>query len=94
MIYLLDTCVIIDIVKGDDNTIQMIKSKTPDQVAISTITEFELRYGMEKASKLKSKSKAMVEAILSEVKILNFQSKEAIKAADIRNHLSSLLILL
>lgn len=42
MDYLLDTCVIIDIVKGDINSIESMKAKSPDQVAISTITEFEL----------------------------------------------------
>ncbi len=87
MIYLLDTCVIIDLIKGDANTIQAMKSKSPDQVAISSITEFELRYGMEQTSKLKSKSKSIVEAILSEVKTLNFESKEAVIAAKIRNNL-------
>lgn len=90
MDYLLDTCVIIDLVKGDANTIEVMKSKSPDQVSISTITEFELRYGMEQASKLKSKSKSIVEAILSEINALDFGSKEAAKAAEIRNHLRAL----
>ncbi len=90
MIYLLDTCVIIDLIKGDANTIQAMKSKSPDEVAISSITEFELRYGMEQASKLKSKSKNIVEAILSEINTLNFESKEAVKAAEIRNSLRAL----
>ncbi len=90
MIYLLDTCVIIDLIKGDANTIQAMKSKSPDQVAISSITEFELRYGMEQTSKLKNKSKGIVEAILSEINTLNFESKEAVKAAEIRNNLRAL----
>lgn len=87
MKYLLDTCVIIDLVKGDATTIKTMKSKSPDQVAISTITEFELRYGIEQSSKIKSKSKRTVEAMLSEISILNFESKEAVKAAEIRNYL-------
>lgn len=87
MTYLLDTCVIIDLVKGDANTIEAMKSKSPDQVSISAISEFELRYGIEQTSKLKSKSKSIVEAILSEINILNFGSKEAAKAAEIRNRL-------
>ena len=90
MNYLLDTCVIIDLVRGDANTIQAMKSKSPDQVIISTITELELRYGMEQASKLKSKSKSIFEAILLEINTLNFGSKEATKAAEIRNHLRAL----
>lgn len=90
MNYLLDTCIIIDLVRGHANTIEAMKSKSPDQVSISTISEFELRYGMEQASKLKSKSRSIVEAILSEVNILNFGSKEAVKAAEIRNRLRAL----
>ncbi len=90
MTYLLDTCVIIDLVKGDPNTIEAMKSKSPDQVNISTITEFELRYGIGQASKLKSKSKSIVEAMLLEINILDFGSKEAAKAAEIRNHLRAL----
>ena len=88
--YLLDTCVIIDVVRGDANTIQSIRSKSPDQIAISSVTEFELRYGLEQSAHLKSKSKRVVEAILSEIVILGFESKEAIKAAEIRNHLRTL----
>lgn len=90
MAYLLDTCVIIDLIKGDSNTINAIKSKSPDQINISTITEFELRYGTEQASKLKSKSKNIVESLLSEITILDFGSKEAIEAAKIRNNLRAL----
>ncbi len=89
MNYLLDTCVIIDLVRGDANTIELMKSKAPYQVMISTITEFELRYGLEQASKLKSKSKSIVEAILAEISILNFRSNEAIEAAKIRDFLRS-----
>jgi tRNA(fMet)-specific endonuclease VapC len=73
-------------VKGDANTIETLKSKSPDQVVISSITEFELRYGLEQSS-LKSKSRRIVEAMLSEITILHFESKEAVKAAEIRNHL-------
>ena len=90
MTYLLDTCVIIDLIKGDANTIETLKSKSPNLVAISTITEFELRYGLEQSTKRTSKSQSIVEAILSEVNILSFESKEAAKAAEIRNHLRAL----
>lgn len=90
MDYLLDTCVIIDLIRGDANTIEAMKSKSPDQARISTITEFELRYGMEQATKPKSKSKSIVEAILSEINIVDFGSREAAKAAEIRNHLRAL----
>lgn len=87
MIYLLDTCVIIDLIKGDLPTIEKLKSKSPDLVSISMITEFELRYGLEQSSRRKSKSRGIVEAILAEINILNFGSNEAATAAQIRNQL-------
>ncbi|QSE96683.1 PIN domain-containing protein [Fulvivirga lutea] len=85
MVYLLDTCVIIDFIKGDANTISSIKSKSPVEVAISSITEFELRYGMEQSTN--TKSKKILNALLSEITILDFSSKEAEIAAQIRNQL-------
>ena len=90
MIYLLDTCVIIDLVKGDVNTIETMKSKSPNQVVIFTITEFELRCGIEQSSRNKSKSRRIVEPVLSEINTLSFESKEATKAAEIRSYLRSL----
>ncbi|HBH07077.1 MAG TPA: VapC toxin family PIN domain ribonuclease [Flavobacteriales bacterium] len=90
MVYLLDTCVIIDLIRGDTNTIEALKSKSPDLVAISTITEFELRYGLAKTPNLKTKSKRAVESLLQEVNLQNFESKEAKKAAEIRNKMKLL----
>ncbi|HBH05675.1 MAG TPA: VapC toxin family PIN domain ribonuclease [Flavobacteriales bacterium] len=88
MTYLLDTCVIIDLLRGDANTIQIMKSKSPNLVALSSITEFELRYGLIKGKNLKRNSKIAVEAILQEVNLINFGSKEAYFAAQIRNNLT------
>ena len=83
--YLLDTCVIIDLVKGDPNTILNFKSHAPNEINISAITELELRYGIEQATK--NKSKQIVQALLSEINILPFTSSEAQKAAIICNEL-------
>jgi len=90
MTYLLDTCVIIDLVKGDLNTLQTLKSLSPNQIFVSTVTEFELRYGLEKVSNRSNKSKGIVEGLLSEINKLNFEEKEAKVAAKIRNYLSGL----
>ena len=54
---------------------------------ISSISEFELRYGLEQASKFKSRSKSMVETMLSEMSIFNLGSAEAAKATEVRNSL-------
>ncbi len=87
MVYLLDTCVIIDLIRGDESTVDIMKSTAPNQVSISSITEFELRYGLEKASNLKNRSRIIVEEILAEINTLNFNSNEAIVAAKVRNRL-------
>ncbi len=46
MRYLLDTCVVSDFVKGEPNTLKRLKAIAPSQIAISSITAMELRYGL------------------------------------------------
>ncbi|MEQ8531561.1 MAG: PIN domain-containing protein [Imperialibacter sp.] len=87
MAYLLDTCVIIDLVRGNQEIISRLKSKSPGNVYISTITEFELRYGLAQNPELKSKSKEVVQAFLSDANILPFRSEESQLAARIRYEL-------
>lgn len=87
MEYLLDTCVIIDLIKGDIGTIDKMKSLSPGQIGISVITKFELRYGVQRAPDMKRKSIETVDAVLSEISIIDFRTKEAIIAAEIRNYL-------
>ncbi|SNT17145.1 tRNA(fMet)-specific endonuclease VapC [Ekhidna lutea] len=84
MKYLFDTCVISDFVKGDLNTIEKIKSTSPLQIGTSAITEYELRYGLEKNSNLKRAIKDAVLGFLNDVVILPFGSKESIAASNIR----------
>ena len=53
MDYLLDTCVVGDFVKGDNNTLIRLRAKSPLQIKISSITAYELQYGLEKNDQLK-----------------------------------------
>lgn len=85
MAYLLDTCVIIDLVRGNQEIINRLKSKSPGNVYISTITEFELRFGLVQNPSLKSRSKEVVRAFLSEANILPFRSEESQIAATVRS---------
>lgn len=84
MTYLLDTCVVIDLARGNAQTIEQLKTKSPSQVFISTITELELRYGLAQNPGVTSKSKATVSSFLSEVTIVTFGSVEANIAAKLR----------
>jgi tRNA(fMet)-specific endonuclease VapC len=87
MAFLLDTCVVIDLVRGNQDIIRKLKSKSPATVFISTITEFELRFGLVQNPRLKSRSKEVVQAFLSEANILPFRSDESQIAAKLRYEL-------
>ncbi|WP_242053475.1 hypothetical protein [Nostoc parmelioides] len=43
--YLLDTCVISDFVKGEENTLKRFKASTPSDIFISSLTVMEVKYG-------------------------------------------------
>ena len=42
LMYLLDTCVISDFVKGNENTLRKVKALAPSLLFISTITQMEI----------------------------------------------------
>lgn len=84
MAYLLDTCVVIDLVRGNQEIINQLKSTSPGNIYISTITEFELRFGLVQNPSLKSRSKEVIESFLSEANILPFRSEESQIAAGLR----------
>jgi tRNA(fMet)-specific endonuclease VapC len=44
--YLLDTCVVSDFVKGENNTLKRLKSSSPHEILISSITVMEVKYGL------------------------------------------------
>ena len=48
MKYLLDTCVITDFIKNQKETVIRIKELKPNELCISVITEFEIKYGIER----------------------------------------------
>src|SRR3989338_4332829 len=82
--YLLDTCVISDFVKGEPNTLSKIKSCLPGELFMSSITVMEIEFGLlknpQKALKIEPVLKEFIEAIT----ILDFGEEEAKKAGFIR----------
>lgn len=50
MRYLLATCVISDFIKGEAGTTAKLKQTSPIDIAISTVTVMELRYGLTKSA--------------------------------------------
>ena len=44
--YLLDTCVVSDFVKGETNTLKRLKSVSPSDIFVSSLTVMEIKYGL------------------------------------------------
>ncbi|GAB6040352.1 PIN domain-containing protein [Endothiovibrio diazotrophicus] len=87
MIYLLDTCVLSDFVRGEPGTLARLKSHSPDDLSFSTITLFELEYGLlfnpERAGKIETPLRQVIGAIAP----LPFCEDDAREAARIRAQL-------
>ena len=81
--YLLDTNTLIYFFKGFGNVAEMLFSKSPKDIAISTITLYELEVGIAKSNNSR-KRKKQLESLASRINILPLTSKEAEASAKIR----------
>lgn len=89
MAYLLDTCVVSDLAKGDPNTIFRLRSKSPIEIKISSVTVYELKYGIFKQKQIKKLIKDTVFGFRDDIEIVPFGANEAEFAAQIRADLES-----
>ncbi|MDA0266950.1 MAG: type II toxin-antitoxin system VapC family toxin [Cyanobacteria bacterium] len=89
MRYLLDTCVISDFIKGEAGTTNRLKQTPPLDVAVSTITVMELRYGLALNPQRARKIEPAIASLLSSITTLPFNNAEAEQAAQIRALLKS-----
>ncbi len=83
--YLLDTCVVSDFVKGEENTIKKLKSISPTEVFISSLTVMEVKYGLAINPQRAVKIQPIIETLINSITILPFGSTEAEQAAQIRS---------
>lgn len=85
--YLIDTCVISDFIKGQSGVVSRMLSLAPGLIAISTISQMEVEYGLllheARARKLRPKIGAFFDSVL----LLPFSEKDALAAATIRSEL-------
>ncbi len=87
MRYLLDTDICIYVIKKHPSqVIEQFKRHSPGDIAISTITLFELQYGVEK-SRQRSRSGQALTRFLSPLRLLVLDSEAALEAASIRAQL-------
>ena len=85
--YLLDTNICIYIInKKPDAVYQKFKKVNLDNIFISTISEYEIKYGVEKSQK-SDHNKKIVTEFLEFLNILPFDSESASIAGTIRNAL-------
>jgi tRNA(fMet)-specific endonuclease VapC len=82
MRYLLDTCVISDFIKKEPGTQTQLKKIPPTEIAVSSITVMELRYGLILNPQRAQKIEPTIAKFLATVTILPFT--EAEQAAQIR----------
>lgn len=82
--YLLDTCVISDFVKGEKGSLEKVKSCSPKQLAVSTITVMEIYYGFKLNPQKAQKIRPVIQELLKPITIISFTEKEAESVAQIR----------
>ena len=89
MNYLLDTNICIYIINKKPATVlKRIQSKRPDQVAISTITQAELEYGLAR-SRFPEGNRAALLQFLFPFQLLDFDQLAAVQYGTIRSNLES-----
>ena len=89
MKYLLDTNICIYIINKKPATVlKRIQTKRPDQVAISTITQAELEYGLAR-SRFPERNRAALLQFLFPFQLLDFDQLAAVQYGTIRSDLES-----
>lgn len=88
MQYLLDTRVLSDFVKGNVCTVDKIRSVSPYDIAVSSITCMEIEYGILRISGKKAEHiKSIMHEFISIIEILPLNKEVALEAAVIRSAL-------
>ncbi len=87
--YLLDTCVVSDFVKGETNTLKRLKSVSPSDIFVSSLTVMEMKYGLAINPQRAVKIQSLIQTFLSSVTILPFGEEEAEQTAKIRSILKA-----
>ena len=85
--YLLDTTTVSDYLRGNIGILTKLKSISPKLIAISSITKFEIEYGLRKKPSLRKVYQPQLEEIYSQTKDIEFSTTVAIEAAKIRDEL-------
>ncbi len=85
--FLLDTTTVSDYIRGNKNIINRFRITSYQLIYISSITKFEIEYGLLKKPKLKSIVSQQLELLYQQVNDIEFDSDCARVAASIKYHL-------
>lgn len=85
MRYLLDTCVISDYFRRTGRVHERMHAQAPYLLAVSTITEHEVRFGL--GLKSRPKLEVQVDSLFSTLEVLPFDRRDARAAAELRARL-------
>lgn len=85
--YLLDTNIVSYWMRGDPPLIRKIKSCSPAELSLSTITLAEIYYGIEKSPIKKKERRNKIERIKSQLDIYPFNERAAAKYGVLRAQL-------
>ena len=86
--YILDTNILIYFFKGMGNVSKNLLEHSPKEIFIPSIVVYELEVGIAKSNSPEKREKQL-QALLSQVQILDFTCKEAKASASIRADLES-----
>ncbi|MDM8525234.1 type II toxin-antitoxin system VapC family toxin [Desulfococcaceae bacterium HSG8] len=87
MSFMLDTCILIHIIRDKNiNIIEMLRKKTQSEVCVSLVTVAEMEYGAAKSSRPDENRDALYQ-FLSPLTILTFDQKAAYEYGLIRSYL-------
>ena len=88
--YLLDTNIISYWMGGDQRIIEKIKSRSPTELSLSTLTLAEIYYGIEKSPAKKKERRKKIERIKSHLDIYPFNEHAAVTYGIIRAQLEKI----
>jgi tRNA(fMet)-specific endonuclease VapC len=83
-VYLPDTNIISYWMRGDSGIIQKIRSCSPSDLSLSTVTLAEIYYGIEKSPARKKERRMKIERIKSQLAIFPFSESAALIYGRIR----------
>ena len=88
MMYLLDTNTVSDYLKGNPGVLKNLKCHHRSLVAISTITKYELFYGLLKNPQVHQKYGEQLRILFKQAQNLVFDDESALLAAEIKQNLT------